>query len=192
MNAITLSLLLPVASAMSTPYITHSFTFPHIPYHTGLKHIHTPEKCVEAYAVLPPGFRITRTDPPQILGVYHTIAFRFNTAIHDRKQTHHGVMFSSDAHSSQLLFMDAEGTPYMLVTYSIRAYVPPRLSSTSYEGGHKLMITGTFLRPSTLIEDICTRRMVDAQKVQSTIQSHRPENEDRHLRAYRQRVLKLN
>jgi hypothetical protein len=177
---------------MATPYVTHSFTFPHIPYHAALRHIHTPEKCVEVYAVLPPGFRITRTEPPQRLGNYHSIAFRFNTAIHNRRQTHHGVMFSSSPDCSQLLFMDTTGTAYMLVSYSVRAYCPPRASSASYEGGHKLQITGTFLRPSTLIEAICTRRKVDAQKVQNAIQSHRPENEDRHLRAYRQRILKLN
>ena len=192
MTRAILLLLLPIAKAMSTPYITHSFTFPHIPYHTGMRHIHTPEQCVETYAVLPPGFRITRTDPPQILGAYHTIAFRFNTAINCGKTPHHGVMFSSDPNTSQLLFMNTTGTPYMLVSYSIRAYCPPRLSSMPYEGGHRLLITGTFLRQSTLLEDICIKRKVDAQKVQSAIQSHRPENEDKHLKAYRQRIMKLN
>jgi hypothetical protein len=84
---------------MSTPYVTHSFTFPHIPYRTGMRHIHTPEQCVETYAVLPPGFRITRTDPPQKHGAYHTIAFRFNTAINCGKNPHHACRIPS-RHSS--------------------------------------------------------------------------------------------
>jgi len=187
-----LSLSSPIQIPTAHPYIVHSFTFPHIPFHRGVRHIHTPERCVEAYAVLPPGFEIVRTHPPERIQAYHAVGFRFRTILCGRKDLHHGALFSSSADASQLLLMDAERVPYMLVTYSVRAYTPPRVTTAPFEGGHTLLVTGSYLRTPSELEALCTRRPVERQTVLNAIQSHhRVADEDAHLRAYRHRVLHL-
>ena len=85
--------------------------------------------------------------------------------------------------------MDAKGTPYMLVSYSVRAYVP-RYSS-SFEGGHTLMVTGSYLRQPTELEALLTRREVTKHEVQNSIQVHRDPFQDRNLKMYRHYVLKI-
>jgi hypothetical protein len=188
--SVSLLLLLATAANALSPYIVHTFTFPHIPYHRGLKHIHTPEQCIEAYAVLPPGFEIVQTHPPQRLRAYHTIGFRFKTILCGREERHHATLFTSSPDTSQLLLMDEEGVPYMLVCYSVRAYVPPRTTSAPFEGGHTLLVTGSYLRTPTELEVLCTRRPVERHVVLNAIQSHhRDTYEDAYLKAYRHRVL---
>ena len=179
-----LLLLFPVlTSALLSPlYITHSFTFPHIPYHCAVRHIHTPEQCIEPYALLPPDFKIVQTSPPQRLNAYHAVGFEFTTVLCARR--HHAALFSSSPDCAQLLLMDPAGTPYMLVSYSVRAYVPR--STSSFEGGHTLLVTGTYLRTPTELELLLTRREVKKQAVQNSIQAHRSPCEDRNLRMYRQ------
>jgi hypothetical protein len=173
--------------ALHPPYITHSFTFPHIPYHCALRHIHTPEQCIEPYALLPPHFRITETSAPRRLSSYHAVDFRFTTALN--KAHHFGTMFSSSPESSQLLLMDATGTAYMLVSYSVRAYVPRM--TWAFEGGHTLLVTGTYLRSPGELELMLTRRLVTRDGVQKCIQMHRSACEDRNFRTYRHLVLRF-
>jgi hypothetical protein len=80
----------------------------------------------------------------------------------------------------------------MLVTYSVRAYTPPRATTAPFEGGHTLLVTGSYLRIPSELETLCARRPVERQTVLSAIQSHdRAADEDAHLRAYRHRVLHL-
>ena len=182
-----LFLLFTSTSALQPPYITHSFTFPHIPYHCGLRHIHTPEHCVEPYALLPPHFRITDTSAPRRLNSYHAIDFRFTPAMH--KTPHHGTMFSFTPECSQLLLMDATGTAYMLVSYSVRAYVPRM--TWAFEGGHTLLVTGSYLRCPGELELMLTRRLVTRESVHNSIQRHRSVWEDRNLKIYRHLVLRF-
>jgi hypothetical protein len=170
-----------------SPYITHTFTFPHIPYHLALRHIHTPEHCIEPYALLPPHFNIVQTSPPQRLSVYNTVGFRFTTVL--GRGRHYGTMFSCSPECSQLLLMDPTGTPYMLVSYSVRAYVPRM--TWAFEGGHTLMVTGTYLRVPGELELMLTRRLVTREAVQKRIQMHRSACEDRNLKLYRHWILKF-
>ena len=175
----------------SNPYIVHSFTFPHIPYYRALRHIHTPEQCVEVYAVLPPGFSIIQTFAPQKFNTYNAIGFRFTTTMCGRTESHSAALFSSTPDSSQLLLIDSTGAPYMLVSYSIRVYVPQHKSFSSFDGGHTLLVTGSYLKQPSELESIYTRRMVAKESVQSAIQSHRSSCEDKNLKTYRQMVLRL-
>ena len=184
---ILLFLLIPTTTALHTPYITHSFTFPHIPYHCGLRHIHTPERCVEPYALLPPEFCITATSAPRRVSTYDTVDFRFTTAL--SQTPHHGTMFTCSPECSQLLLMDARGAAYMLVSYSVRAYVPR--ATVPFEGGHTLVITGTYLRTPSELELLLTQRLVRKEVVQSCIQVHRSASEDRNLKMYRHQVLRF-
>ena len=184
--------ILPTVQTFNThPYIIHSFTFPHIPYHRALRHIHTPEHCVEVYAFLPPGFQIIQTSTPLNFNTYNAIEFRFTTIMCSKKEQHRAALFSSSPECSQLLLMDSTGTPYMLVSYSVRAYSPQHVSASSFEGGHSLLVTGSYLKSPTELESLCTQRMVERQSVQTAIQSHRSACEDKNLKAYRLRVLKL-
>jgi hypothetical protein len=171
----------------SSPYITHTFTFPHIPYHLALRHIHTPEQCIEPYALLPPHFNIVQTSPPQRLSMYNTVGFRFTTVLGQGR--HYGTMFSCSPECSQLLLMDPTGTPYMLVSYSVRAYVPRM--TWAFEGGHTLMVTGTYLRVPGELELMLTRRLVTREAIQKRIQMHRSACEDRNLKLYRHWILKF-
>jgi len=188
MLRILLLLLLPTQAPclLQPPYITHSFTFPHIPYHLGLRHIHTPEQCVEPYALIPPDFRITQTYPPQCLNAYRAVGFRFTTVL--GKGQHYGTMFSCSPECSQLLLMDPTGTPYMLVSYSVRAYVPR--ATSSFEGGHTLVVTGSYLRVPDELELLLTRRLVTKEVVQGCIQVHKSACEDKNLKIYRHGVMK--
>jgi len=184
--------ILPTVHTFNTPpYIVHSFTFPHIPYHRALRHIHTPEHCVEVYAVLPPGFKIIQTFKPQNFNSYNAILFRFTTLACSTREQHYATLFSSSPEWSQLLLMDATNTPYMLVSYSVRAYSPPHKSASTFEGGHTLLVTGSYLKLPTELESLCTRRIVERKSVQTAIQSHRSACEDKNLKEYRHRVLKL-
>ena len=184
-NLLLLLLLTPITTALH--YITHSFTFPHIPYHCALRHIHTPEQCVEPYALLPPDFRITETSAPRRLSAYDTVDFRFTTAL--TQAPHHGTMFSCSPECSQLLLMDAQGTAYMLVSYSVRAYVPR--ATVAFEGGHTLLVTGSYLRIPGELERMFAQRLVTREMVQTRIQVHRSACEDRNLKLYRHRVLRF-
>ena len=179
-----------VADALAQ-YISHSFTFPHIPYHNGLRHIHTPEQCIEVYGILPPKFVIVKTHAPQRINAYNAVGFSFTTIMCAHNERHHAEFFSSSPESSQLLLMDTEGTPYLLVSYSVRAYFPQHATSSPFEGGHSLMVTGSYLRTPTELETLCSRRIVDRQAVQNAIQTHREVCEDKHLRAYRHNVLRM-
>ena len=170
-----------------SPYIAHSFTFPHIPYHLALRHIHAPEHCVEPYALVPPHFHIVQTSPPQKLNAYHTVCFRFTSVLGPGR--HYGTMFTTSPDCSQLLLMDPRGTPYMLVSYSVRAYVPRM--TWAFEGGHTLMVTGTYLRVPGELELMLTRRLVTREAVQRHIQVHRSASEDKNLKQYRHAVLRL-
>ena len=143
--------------------------------------------CVEWVA---PGFEIVRTHPPERIQAYNAVGFRYRTVLCGRKELHHGALFSSSPDASQLLLMDAESVPYMLVTYSVRTYTPPRTTSAPYEGGHTLLVTGSYLRTPTELEVLCTRRPVERHVVLNAIQSHhRDTYEDAYLKAYRHRVL---
>jgi hypothetical protein len=187
MPLVLLLLLFTLTSAFQPHYVTHSFTFPHIPYHYALRHIHTPEHCVEPYALLPPDFRITDTSAPRRLNSYHSVDFRFTTSFH--KAHHHGTMFSSSPECSQLLLMDATGAAYMLVSYSVRAYVPRM--TWAFEGGHTLLVTGSYLRSPGELELMLTRRLVTKEAVHNSIQRHRCAYEDRNLKMYRRLVMWL-
>jgi hypothetical protein len=85
--------------------------------------------------------------------------------------------------------MDPTGTPYMLVSYSVRAYVPRM--TWAFEGGHTLMVTGTYLRVPGELELMLTRRLVTREAVQKRIQMHRSACEDRNLKLYRHWILKF-
>ena len=176
-----------VHGLIKPPYISHSFTFPHIPYHLALRHIHTPEQCIEPYALLPPEFQIVETFPPKCLSTYKSVEFRFTTAMGPGR--HYGTMFSRSPECSQLLLMDPKGTPYMLVSYSVRAYAPRM--TWAFGGGHTLMVTGTYLRVPGELELMLTRRSVTREAVQQHIQVHRSASEDKNLKQYRHAVLKF-
>ena len=178
---VVLSLLQP------SPYIAHTFTFPHIPYHVALRHIHTPEQCVEPYALLPPDFHIVQTSPPQRMDAYTTVTFRFTSVM--GRGRFYGTMFASAPDCSQLLLLDPTCTPFMLVTYSVRAYVPR--ATVPFEGGHTLLVTGSYLRPPNELERMLTQRMVTRDSVQKHIQVHRSACEDGNLKLYRHLVLKF-
>ena len=188
---VLLFIIATTATNALTQYITHSFTFPHIPYHNALRHIHTPERCVEVYGILPPCFEIVKTSPPQRINTYNAVSFRFTTIMCAPKERHHAVLFSSSPDASQLLLMDTTGTPYMLVSYSVRVYLPQHTTSAPFEGGHTLMITGSHLRTPSELETLCSQRVVDRQAIQNAIQIHKDTHEDRHLRAYRHNVLRV-
>ena len=192
MTRILIPLLFLTATRALNTYIVHSFTFPHIPYHRALRHIHTPEQCIEVYAVLPPGFCITQTFAPEQFSTYNAIGFRFTTTMCARTESHYAALFSSNPDCSQLLLIDSKGIPYMLVSYSVRAYFPQHVSSASFEGGHTLLVTGSYLKPPSELESIYTRRMVAKESVQNAIQAHRSACEDKNLKSYRHRVLKLS
>jgi len=169
------------------PYITHSFTFPHVPYHLALRHIHTPEQCIEPYALVPPQFNIEQTSPPRRMDAYHTVDFRFTSVLGPGR--HYGTIFSSAPHCSQILLMDPTGTPYMLVSYSVRAYVPR--GTVAFEGGHTLLVTGSYLRTPGDLERMLTQRLVTRDTVQKCILVHRNPFEDKNLKQYRHAVLKI-
>jgi hypothetical protein len=132
-------------------------------------------------------FRITDTSAPRRLNSYQAIDFRFTTAMH--KTPHHGTMFSFTPECSQLLLMDATGTAYMLVSYSVRAYVPRM--TWAFEGGHTLLVTGSYLRCPGELELMLTRRLVTRESVHNSIQRHRSVWEDRNLKIYRHLVLRF-
>jgi hypothetical protein len=176
-----------VHGLIKPPYIFHSFTFPHIPYHLALRHIHTPEQCIEPYALLPPEFQIVETFPPKCLSTYKSVEFRFTTAMGPGR--HYGTMFSRSPECSQLLLMDPKGTPYMLVSYSVRAYVPRM--TWAFEGGHTLLVTGSYLQTPKELELILTQRSVTKETVHKCMHVLKSACEDRNLKLYRQQVLKL-
>ena len=167
------------------PYIVRQYTFPHIPYHIGLKHIHSPDKCVEPYALVPPDFKIVQTFAPHSIQDYNAIGFCFTTALSARR---YGTMFSSSAHCSHLLLMDGADRPCLLVTYSVKPYVPRY--TIPFEGGHTLLITGSYFRMESDLFAMGTARLVDKAEVQRAIQLHRQSGiEDKNLVTYRRRVL---
>lgn len=84
--------------------------------------------------------------------------------------------------------MDPTGTPYMLVSYSVRAYVPR--ATSSFEGGHTLVVTGSYLRVPDELELLLTRRLVTKEVVQGCIQVHKSACEDKNLKIYRHGVMK--
>ncbi len=198
LQSLLLVLILPISNTLQPPYISHSFNFPHTPYHTALPHIHTPERCIEPYAIVPQGFQITRTFAPVRYQGYTAIGFSYSTILGGE---YSATMFASQPDCSQILFMDDGRRPYLLVTYSVKPFISysqacrNEVRSGNNEGGSTLRITGSYLKASSsnVLWTLCALRAVEKIHAQHAIQ-FRPSwvgNEDPHLKQYRQMVLKI-
>jgi hypothetical protein len=179
-----MGLLLFLLCASIPPYVRHSLEFPHIPYDVGLRHIHTPEQCVDAYGLLPPGFQILKTLTPIRMGSCDVVQFTFTTILGGVR---HASLFSSDVDSSQLLFFNASLKPALLASLRVRP---------SGRGGHSLLVTGSYLaKPEGVLERLLTRRAVSKKAIHDAIQiGYRGsvgKPEDANLKEYRRRVLAL-
>lgn len=192
-----LLLLTSSHSLYINPYISHSFDFPHIPFHIALPHIHTPERCVEPYALVPNEFKITQTFPPLKFQGYNAIRFRFSTMLTEGQ---YGTLFSSAPDCSQLLLHDERGKAYMLVSYSIRPFVSYSQSFRNSwahgqnEGGITIKVTGSYLRnvnETNTLQLLCTPRIVQRLQVQQALQFRNIHGEDINFKEYRRMVLRL-
>ena len=79
--------------------VSHTFRFPHVPFRSGVHHIHSPEYFLEAHGICPPGFVLESTSAPVRVGTYHMAAFRFRTLLGPME----GRVFSNNRTSSELL-----------------------------------------------------------------------------------------
>jgi hypothetical protein len=168
----------------ASPYIRHSLDFPHVPYDVALRHIHTPEQCVDVYGMVPPGFRILQTITPMRMDTYDVVQFTFTTVLGGVR---HASLFSSEADSSQILFFNASLKPSLLASLSVKPHGT---------GGHRLLVTGSYLRePDSALERLLTRRAVSKKAIHDAVQlGYRGsvgKPEDPNLKEYRRRVLSL-
>jgi hypothetical protein len=143
-----LVLLLLTASFSSAYYVSHSFSFPSIPYSAGIYHIHSPVHFMEAHGFTLPGFQLIETRKPKSMGGYTTAEFFYKTHFTGKMS---GRVFSSFLNTSHVVLMDPDGIPCLLGKLTLH-----RCASN----GHRICARADLLRPASAWE-----RMFGGQKL---------------------------
>ena len=166
----------PLAAAFTVLPVT-TLAFPEIPLDLGIRHIHTPEHFAVAHGMALPHFKLTETSPPQRVGEYALIAFRFRTIFGERSAR----MFTDDRCVSHLLFQDADDRAYLLTTLAV---------TQNGIFGHNIRVHGTVFNERPLLERLATAATVTREGVHDAIlRGYSVRNEDENLLAYRRMVL---
>jgi hypothetical protein len=144
MGVLVLFLLVASSSACSCVsfqyYVSHTFSFPTIPYSAGVYHIHSPVNIMQAHGLALPGFRLVETLPPRVLGDYVTSEFFFRTHFRGRMS---GRMFSSHLNTSHVVLMDPDGIPCLLGKLTLHRCAA---------NGHRISARADLLRPANVWE----------------------------------------
>lgn len=145
MRAFVLFLL---AVSSSAYYVSHSFSFPSIPYSAGVYHIHSPVHFMGVHGFALPGFQIIETREPCAMGGYISAEFFYKTHFTGNMS---GRVFSSFLNTSHVVLMDPDGIPCLLGKLTLH-----RCSSN----GHGICARADLLRPASAWE-----RMFGGQKL---------------------------
>ena len=97
-----LLLLLTPAHALLRSF-HYSLDFPRVPYHLGLRHIHTPEHIATTHRLGMPFYRVTNSTKPMQHGDVTCVEFSAGPC-------HRVCMFTQDPSQSYMLFSEEDGT----------------------------------------------------------------------------------
>ena len=132
-------LLLCFCSYVGAYYVSHSLSFPLVPFSAGLYHIHSPTYFLEAHGFSLPGFKLIGTSKPRMVRDYVYSEFVY--------QTYFGRVsarvFSNSLNTSHVLLMDPDGVPCLLGRLSLE-----KCSAR----GFTVRAHADLLRPATLWE----------------------------------------
>ena len=102
LSAMLLLLLLLAPAHASLRSFHYSVDFPRVPYHMGLRHIHTPEHVATTHRLGMPFYRVTNSTKPMQHGDVTCVEFSAGPC-------HRVCMFTQDPSRSYMVFSDAEG-----------------------------------------------------------------------------------
>ena len=175
-RSLALLILTPLAAAFTVLPAT-TLAFPEIPLDLGIRHIHTPEHFAVAHGMALPNFKLLDSSPPQRVGDYTLIAFRFRTIFGERSAR----MFTDNRCSSNLLLQDEDDRAYLLTTLTV---------TQNGAFGHSIRVDGTVFNDRPLLERLATAATVTREGVHDAIlRGYSVHNEDVNLLTYRRMVL---
>jgi hypothetical protein len=152
-----LLLLLIITPCALAYYVSHTLSFPRIPFSAGVYHIHSPAYFLEAHGFVLPGFKLVESSKPRTVRDYVYSEFVYRTYFGKASAR----VFSNSLNTSQVLLMDPSGVPCMLGKLSLE-----RCSSR----GFVVKAHADLLRPSNVWERMFGgRRRVNRDEVQRSI-----------------------
>jgi len=185
MGVLVLFLLVASSSVYSCVsfqyYVSHTFSFPTIPYSAGIYHIHSPVGFMQAHGFALPGFRLVETLPPLAFGDYVTSEFFYRTHFGGQMS---GRMFSSHLNTSHIVLMDPDGIPCLLGKLTLHRCAA---------NGHRICARADLLRPANVWERLFGGgKLVKENEVARMIKLGYSSKTDENLLEYVHRVFECD